>query len=440
MRAIDGKTFFSKLYEALMADRLMLGAASLAYYLTLSIFPAMIFFLSLLPYLPLPDLQGSILGLMEELLPSEAAQMFSNTVYEVLSQKRDGLLSVGAVLTLWAASTGVYAIIQQLNVTYGALESRPFWKVRLVSILLTCAFGALTLSALVTMLLGDQVGVWLQSTLQWEDAILVAFTALRWALVALALALAFALINTFGPDTKHRFQLFTPGGLVAVALIVVASLAFKLYVSRFADYNATYGSLGAVIILMFWLNIMGFVILLGAELNNMFAEDPAPAKKIPHTSKGTTMHPRNTMEDPKDLSYGVLIRDLALSTKNLVASEVELLNAEIRESRQKIQKHALQSLIFGFLVVLSLLPLLAFAVLALGNYLDGRYDLSALIVGVVMAAIGGPLAWRAYRKIKDEDWRMPETSVTLRQQKNLMHEKLNEMAHALGRRKYEFGE
>ncbi|MBI3558204.1 MAG: YihY/virulence factor BrkB family protein, partial [Deltaproteobacteria bacterium] len=117
------------------------GAAALAYYLFLAIFPAMIFLLSLLPYLGIPNLQQAIMELLGQLLPAQAAQAFTGAVQEVVANKNGGLLSFGALGTLWAASSGMLAIMQQLNIVNGVKESRSFFKARGVAVLLMIAFG-----------------------------------------------------------------------------------------------------------------------------------------------------------------------------------------------------------------------------------------------------------------------------------------------------------
>ena len=125
-RHIRLKPFFNDLKNEIKNDNVSNGAAALAYYLMLSLFPAAIFCLSLLPFLPIPNLYSAIMDFMKEILPGDAAKLFQGTIEEVTSQKKSGLLSIGFLLTLWAASNGFYAIMQQLNITYDVKEGRPF--------------------------------------------------------------------------------------------------------------------------------------------------------------------------------------------------------------------------------------------------------------------------------------------------------------------------
>ncbi|MCM2279467.1 MAG: YihY/virulence factor BrkB family protein [Oligoflexia bacterium] len=263
------KRFFRELRDEIKKDNLQSAAAALAYYLMLAIFPAMIFLLSLLPYLPIPNLQESVMGYLNQLLPGDASKMFSGTVQEVLTQKRSGLLSLGAIATLWAASNGTLAVMRQLNITSGVKETRSFVRARATAVGLTLAFGALVISAFGLIMVGDWLGGRISEALNLGPALSLVFAVVRWGIVLGALALSFSLIYRFAPDFRRKFRLLTPGSVTGVLLWIAASLAFKLYVDQFGKYNATYGGIGAVIVLMLWLNITGMVLLLGSEIDSV---------------------------------------------------------------------------------------------------------------------------------------------------------------------------
>ena len=261
------KKIFLDLKKEISEDNVPNGAATLGFYLTLAVFPAMIFLLNLLPYLPVENLQGQITGMLNSVLPGESARMLNDTVSGIVNEKRDGLLSVGALLTIWAASSGIYAIMQQLNITYDVVEGRPFWKARGTAMLLVVGFGVFTLLALSAILLGDQLKGWLSQNMPWNQVFSVAYEVARWVLVFAAFSLAFSLLYYFGPDVEQEFRFVTPGSVLAVLGVLAASFVFKLYVENFGSYNKTYGSIGAVIVLMLWLNILGLFTLVGSEVN-----------------------------------------------------------------------------------------------------------------------------------------------------------------------------
>lgn len=263
LRRLFTRDFLFAFKREIREDNVFNGAAALGYYLTLAIFPALILLMTIIPYLPIPDIHGTIMDVVGRTLPSDAASLVERVVDDVTRERRGGLLSLSLVLTLWAASTGMYAVMKQLNITYGAAEKRSFLRGRAVALGLSLAFILLVIGAMSLIVLGNL----LQSWLGLEGTLLVLFDVFRWIVIAFALLLGFAVIYSYAPNIEHRFRLITPGGVFAVVMLIVASLAFSFYVTNFANYNATYGSIGAVIVLMLWLYIAGLVILLGSEIN-----------------------------------------------------------------------------------------------------------------------------------------------------------------------------
>lgn len=275
---VPWKRFFRELYQEISEDDIFNGAATLGFWLTLAVFPAMIFLMAVLPYLPIARVDQAIMDLLRQTLPREAAAMFAGVVDEVTRVQRGGVLSFGLVATLWAASAGMYAIMQQLNVTYDVKEGRSFLRARGLSIGLSILFVLLVVGAFSLVVLGGVIQAWIGEHFGFGQALLTFFAAFRWAMILLALLLGFALIYYLGPDVEQEFVFITPGSVLGVTLLIGASLAFKFYATNFGDYNATYGSIGAVIILMLWLYIAGLVILLGSEINAL-VEHYAPGGK-----------------------------------------------------------------------------------------------------------------------------------------------------------------
>jgi membrane protein len=261
------KEFLVDFSDKILKDDIFTGAAALAYYLLLSIFPAMIFLLSLMPFLPIKDLDVSIMSFIREALPSEAAKMFSGVVQEVTSNSDGRLVSFGFLAALWAASTGMYAIMQQLNKTYDVPEARSILKGRGLSIFLTISFGLLVLIAFSLIIFGGFIQTYLDGLMINQELFAFFFQLLRWFIIVFFILLGISLIYYFGPNIKQKFTVFTPGSIVGVILLILSSLGFRYYVGNFANYAVTYGSIGAVIILIFWLYIVGVILLFGSEVN-----------------------------------------------------------------------------------------------------------------------------------------------------------------------------
>lgn len=267
MYGISIKEFLKDLYDEINDDNVFNGAAALSYFLMLSIFPAAIFLLTLLPYLHIPNLKEAITDLLNQVMPGQSSGLFTNIINEVVSKRRGGLLSFGFVFTLWSTSSGLAAIMQQLNITYDVKEGRSFFKVRGIAIFLTLLFFILIVGAFALVVFGGVLQDKLVSFMGLTQFFHFAFAALRWIIIAALLLMGFALIYYYGPDVEQKFRFVSPGSVLGIVLLLAASFGFRYYVNNFSNYTSTYGSLGAVIVLLLWLYIAGLVMLLGAEVN-----------------------------------------------------------------------------------------------------------------------------------------------------------------------------
>jgi len=267
----------STLIHKIRKDDIFNGAAVLGFYLTLAMFPAVILTMALIPYLPVEHVDQAIMDLLSQALPANAADMFKGVVEEVTQKPRRGLLSFGLVASLWATSTGMYAVMQQLNTIYGVKEARGFVRGRLVAIGLSMLFVVLAILSFSLVVLGGVMQDWLGAHLGTGNALLTFFVWFRWVVIVSALVLGFALIYFLAPNFKQPFALVTPGSVAGALLLVMASLGFARYVQSFGDYSAMYGSVGAMIVLMLWLYMTGLAILIGAELNALVRKVEGPA-------------------------------------------------------------------------------------------------------------------------------------------------------------------
>lgn len=282
--------FFRELVSEIGDDDIFNGAAALGFYLTLAIFPAMIFVMAVIPYLPIADVDVAIMDVLVQVMPAQAADMFADVVDEVTNQRRGGLLSFGLLATLWATSSGMYAVMQQLNITYDVKESRGFVKARLTAIALSVLFAVLVLAAFSAIVLGGTLQGWLVSRFGFGDLVITLFAIARWVIIVAALLLMFALVYYLAPDVEQEFRYITPGAVLGVVLLSVASIGFGWYAQNFGNYDATYGSIGAVIVLMLWLYIAGIAILLGSEINALVEHHAAEGKLKGEHAPGEAAH------------------------------------------------------------------------------------------------------------------------------------------------------
>jgi membrane protein len=288
------KMFFTELYREMNRDYIFNGAAALAFYMMLSIFPAMIFLLSLLPYLPIA-IDQVLMDLLFEALPDDAAQMFTGVVEEIV-QPRGGLLSFSLLFVIWTASTGLHAIMQELNRTYNVEETRPFWKGRAIAVGLMFIFVLIMLLSFAAIVFGGYIEQWLMAAVGWREAMITLFTVFRYGVITFMLLLAFAVIYYWGPNVEQKFKFITPGSVFGTLIFIAASAGFQIYVDNFGNYTATYGGLGTVVILMLWLYITGLVLLLGSEINVVIEHHHPEGKK-----RGERREPRGSRSEDKRL-------------------------------------------------------------------------------------------------------------------------------------------
>jgi membrane protein len=273
--------FAKSLWREIQNNHVFDGAAVLAFFFLLAAFPAAIFVLSLLPSLSIPHLQQAMVDLLHQVLPEQSASLFNGTLQRAASGGHWGLLTFGLAFSLWSGSTGVYAIIEQLNVICDVKDRRPFWRVRGIAILLLVFFAALAIVSLSLVILGGVAQSSLASLIGWSRPLLIFFATLRWIILAAALLLALAAAYWVGPDIPVRLRFISPGSCLAAVLIALASIGFRLYVSRFGNFNATYGSLAAIIVLMLWMYMAGIALLVGFELNTILHPPPHPSSPEP---------------------------------------------------------------------------------------------------------------------------------------------------------------
>jgi membrane protein len=267
-----------RIYNEVLDDDCLGRAAQLAYYFLFALFPFLLFLTTLLGYLPVPNLIDNIMLLLSRALPREALVLIQDNVHTLVTQPKGGLLSFGIIAALWTSSSAITAITAGLNRAYGVEESRPWWKVRIVALLLILGSSLFVIAATVLLIFGPQLGTWLASSVGLGDVFTVVWNVARWIIIPLCLIVALAVLYYFAPDVEQQWRWITPGSICAVIGWILASLGFAYYVNNFGSYNTTYGSIGAVIVLLTWLYVTGFFILVGGELNSELEHAAAKGK------------------------------------------------------------------------------------------------------------------------------------------------------------------
>ncbi|HZH04279.1 MAG TPA: YihY/virulence factor BrkB family protein [Myxococcaceae bacterium] len=260
-KGMGWKKFFVTLKNEWTKDNVGDVAGALTFSGIFALFPFLLFVVSLAGLVIDPQQIQAIIEQLGEVAPPQVTQIVGDRIRSLAKGQSAGLVTFSALAAIWAASGGIVALMRALNTVYGVEEDRPFWKVRGVAILgtLVTALVALlaTLAAVVTPVVADAIGGPVGTAVIW----------LRLPLAGAMMLLLWALLYYFLPNAEQKFSLITPGSLVGVGVWVAASWGFSVYVSNFGKYEATYGALGGVAVLLLWMWISAQVLLLGAEIN-----------------------------------------------------------------------------------------------------------------------------------------------------------------------------
>jgi membrane protein len=278
----------SRVWAEVYEGDLFTRAAALSYYFLLALFPLLLFLTAALGYFADSgtELRKSLLDYLASVAPRAASALVRQTVAEITENADGSKLSFGLLAALWFASYGMGAVGDTLNAAYGVRESRAWWRVRLISLGLTVALAVLIVSALALMFYGGEIGESLATRLNLGGAFTAVWNVLQWPIVLAFVLFSFALIYYFAPDLEHqKWYWITPGSLAGVVLWLLVSFAFRVYLRYFDHYSVTYGSLGAVIVLLLWFYLTGAAILVGgkvnAEIEHTAARHGAADAKLP---------------------------------------------------------------------------------------------------------------------------------------------------------------
>jgi membrane protein len=286
------KNFAKRLWQKVGDDDIIGNAAQVAFYLSFALFPLLLFLMSLLGIIlsDKEDLQTELFTILGQVMPDSAFELVRTTLNEVTEKSSGAKVTFGILVTLWSASAGVDNMRGTLNEVYNLKETRSWFRAKLTSVLLTLGVGVLILIALGAIVYGSQ---FLGSILPIDSPYLL--EALEWVAILIILLLAFALLYNFAPNHEpFQWKWLTPGAVIGLVLWIVLTGGFRIYLRYFDSYAATYGSLGAMIILLLWLYLTALVILTGGAINAIFDEKSGVKKP--------TLDPKQATEEKKGTS------------------------------------------------------------------------------------------------------------------------------------------
>jgi membrane protein len=262
---IEVKSYIKELWKQMQKDDISNLSAQCAYYFLFSLFPFLLFVMSLLGFLPFST--DEVLALIHDYVPESVLAGMEENLRNILDVKRGGTLSLGLVISLIMASAAMNSIVLAVNKAYGLPERKSFIHSRFIAILLTLGMLLVVCSALLLSVFGHCIGDFMHTYLRISMDAIQLWNVLRWVVNFVILFVVFTAIYYVAPNTCLTCKDVIPGSLIAAAGWQLASLGFSYYVSNWGNYNATYGSLGGVIVLMTWFYLSAFVIILGGEVN-----------------------------------------------------------------------------------------------------------------------------------------------------------------------------
>ncbi|WP_145523829.1 YihY/virulence factor BrkB family protein [Virgibacillus sp. SK37] len=245
-------------------------AAQLAYFFLLSLFPFLLFLLNLIGYLPINV--ESVMEIMDVYAPDEIMTLIESNLDQLLSQANGGLLSIGIIGTLWAASNAINGIMKAFNRAYDIDEDRSFLATRLIAIVLTIAMVLVIIISLLLPVFGQIIGEYIFSFIGLSDSFLQLWGTLRWVLSSVIFFIVLLFLYKLAPNKHIYFRETIWGTIIGTIAWQIVSYGFSFYVRTFANYSVKYGSLGAIIIMMIWFYLLGAIIIIGGIINSVISK------------------------------------------------------------------------------------------------------------------------------------------------------------------------
>jgi membrane protein len=253
-------------------------AASLSYYFAISLFPALIALAATVSLLPIPNLFEHLIAVIGRVVPPEGMGLVYKVVADVIRPHSHKLLGIGIIVSIWSASSGFAGMIEALDVAYNVPETRQWWKTRLFAIWLTLLVGGMLVLSFLCMSLGPHFLELFADWLGLGPMFLETWKYARWIIAGMLVLLSIEGIYFLAPNVRQRFRDTLPGAVIAMLAWLLLSYGLNVYFGRFANFNKTYGTLGAAVVLLVWMYWMAFAVLVGGEVNSEIIQERGDGK------------------------------------------------------------------------------------------------------------------------------------------------------------------
>jgi membrane protein len=272
--------FFIILKNKLLKFDVDVRAAAVAFNFTLAIFPTIIFLFSVIPYIPVENLDLQILNLLSEVMPSGIFEEVKLTIIEIVSKPRGGILSFGFLFALYASTSGMMALMTAFNMTNETAEKRGFLKSRLIALMLNFMLTFVLMISIIVLIVGRfAVDLLFQEGILNRDFNFYIFQIISYLVVFSVFFVTISVIYYVAPAIPKRWKFFNSGSITASILTILITNLFSFYLSNFASYNRLYGAIGTLIALMIWFYLIALILILGFDINASIEESKDIEKK-----------------------------------------------------------------------------------------------------------------------------------------------------------------
>lgn len=243
-------------------------ASAISFSFVLAVFPFLIFLFSIIPFIPIQGFQNILLELIRDFLPQTTWESVKGTIVDVITRQRSGLLLFNLILTLYFSTNGINSLIEAFNNTAHTIETRTVVKQYLVSLLLVIIQSVLLIMAIGLMTFGSRLlGLIFPEAFTGSNFYMIIIQAIRWLIILALLLTGISFLYFLAPAKPGRYRFFSAGSMLATILVILTTLGFNYYVDNFSSYNALYGSIGTLLIVLAWIYLNSISLLIGFELN-----------------------------------------------------------------------------------------------------------------------------------------------------------------------------
>ncbi len=255
-------------WNGLINGAITTRASAIAFNFFLALFPMILFFFSLIPYIPIEDFQAELMRLLEDMLPQNAFLAVQDTLEEIVTRQRFDLLSIGFIAALYFSTNGITSLITAFNASYHSFKERGWLSQRLIAIALVCILSTIIVSAVLLLIFSkDALNYLLEHRLISDGITYYLLLIGQWIVIMALFFSATSVLYYFAPSRRVQFRFVSAGAILASLLMILTSWGFSFYVNNFSQYNKLYGSIGTLLVILMWIYFNALVLLIGFELN-----------------------------------------------------------------------------------------------------------------------------------------------------------------------------